>query len=253
MSPKQVILLVSTAFWWGAAYVWAGLALEGFSPILLVALRLVLATAALAVAVQVFGGGVREALRLFRRRPAAVTLLAVSASAAPFGLITSGQQHVPAGTTAVLIATVPLWTAVLGVWMDRGETIGRRRELVQHLVEELELAERRAQFVGDRPVDQHEHHPHRLVGAVRPRVVGAALDDGVARPDAGLGAVVEQQPRLALEHDADVERLGPVHRRLGARAISVNRTITPLAGGGVRIGRSVGSVWWLRSASASRR
>ncbi len=129
MSPKQIILLVSTAFWWGAAYVWAGLALEGFSPILLVALRLVLATAALAIAVQLFGGGVREAIRLFRRRPAAVTLLAVSASAAPFGLITSGQQHVPAGTTAVLIATVPLWTAVLGIWMDRGETIGRRQAI----------------------------------------------------------------------------------------------------------------------------
>ena len=127
MSPKQVVLLVSTAFWWGAAYVWAGLALEGFSPILLVALRLVLATAALALAVQLFGGGVRDAIRLFRRRPAAVTLLAVSASAAPFGLITSGQAHVPAGTTGVLIATVPLWTAVLGIWLDRGESIGQRQ------------------------------------------------------------------------------------------------------------------------------
>jgi drug/metabolite transporter (DMT)-like permease len=54
-------------------------------------------------------------------------LLAVTASAAPFGLITSGQQHVPAGTTGVLIATVPLWTALLGIWLDKGERIGRRQ------------------------------------------------------------------------------------------------------------------------------
>src|SRR6266542_682633 len=110
MNPKQVLLLVGTAFWWGAAYVWAALALEGFSPILLVTLRLVLATVALVVALEVFGLGVRDAVQLFQRRPGPVTVLAVTASAAPFGLITSGQQHVPAGTTGVLIATVPLWT-----------------------------------------------------------------------------------------------------------------------------------------------
>ena len=119
MTPRQIVLLVSTAFWWGAAYVFAALALEGFSPILLVALRLALATIVLIAALEIFGGGVRRALDMLRRRPGPVVLLAVTASAGPFGLITSGQQYVPAGTTGVLIATVPLWTAVLGIWLDR--------------------------------------------------------------------------------------------------------------------------------------
>ena len=127
MSPKQVLLLVGTAFWWGAAYVWAAIALEGFSPLLLVALRLALASLALFVVLEAFGGGVRLAWRILRARPGPVVLLAVTTSAAPFGLITSGQRHVPAGTTGVLIATVPLWTALLGIWLDRGESIGRRQ------------------------------------------------------------------------------------------------------------------------------
>src|SRR3954452_15022931 len=127
MTPKQILLLVGTAFWWGAAYVFAALALQGFSPILLVALRLALAAVALIVALEDFGGGVRSAGALLRARPAPVVALAVTASAAPFGLITSGQQYVAAGTTGVLIATVPLWTAVLGIWLDRSETLGRRQ------------------------------------------------------------------------------------------------------------------------------
>jgi drug/metabolite transporter (DMT)-like permease len=67
MTPKQIVLLVGTAFWWGAAYVWAALALEGFSPLLLVTLRLVLGTLALVIALEIFGQGVRDAVRLFRR------------------------------------------------------------------------------------------------------------------------------------------------------------------------------------------
>ena len=127
MTPRQVLLLVGTAFWWGAAYVWAAIALEGFSPILLVALRLMLAALALFVVLEVFGGGVGIAWRMLRERPGPVVLLAVTTSAAPFALITSGQKHVPAGTTGVLIATVPLWTALLGIWLDRGESMGRRQ------------------------------------------------------------------------------------------------------------------------------
>ena len=56
MSLKRVLLQVATAFWWGAAYVWAAMALEGFSPILLVALGMVLASLALLVVLEAFGG-----------------------------------------------------------------------------------------------------------------------------------------------------------------------------------------------------
>jgi drug/metabolite transporter (DMT)-like permease len=130
MALRHAVLLVATAFWWGAAYVFAALALEGFNPVTVVALRLVLAAAALAVVLAVSGdGALRAAMGVVRRRPAASILLAITAAAGPFTLITSGQRHVPAGTTGVLIATVPLWTAVLGIWLDRSERLGRRQAL----------------------------------------------------------------------------------------------------------------------------
>jgi drug/metabolite transporter (DMT)-like permease len=128
VTPKQVVLLVGHAFWWGAAYVFAALALRGFSPILLVSLRLALAALVLAVVLQA-GDGIRDAARLLRERPGAVVILAVTVSAAPFGLITSGQDHIPAGTTAVLISSVPLWAALLGVRMDRSQRVGTRQAI----------------------------------------------------------------------------------------------------------------------------
>ena len=130
MPLRHVLLLIATAFWWGAAYVFAALALEGFNPITLVALRVTLAALALAAVLALSGGGaLAAAWALLRRRTAAAFLLALTASALPFTLITSGQRHVPAGTTGVLIATVPLWTAVLGLWLDRSEPLGRRQAL----------------------------------------------------------------------------------------------------------------------------
>src|SRR5918999_1035145 len=127
MTPKQVVLLLGHAFWWGAAYVFAALALRGFSPVLLVALRLAIATLVLAVLLQMIGDGIGDAARLLRQRPGAVLVLAVMVSAAPFSLITSGQDFIPAGTTAVLISSVPLWAALLGVRLDRSQRVGARQ------------------------------------------------------------------------------------------------------------------------------
>jgi drug/metabolite transporter (DMT)-like permease len=156
MPLRHVVLLVATAFWWGAAYVFAALALEGFNPVTLVALRLMLAATALTVVLSLSGGvALRAAWRTVRRRPGMSVLLAVTAAAGPFVLITSGQRHVPAGTTGVLIATVPLWTAVLGLWLDRSESLGRRQALGLliglvgvGLVVGFEAVHTRAQLVG---------------------------------------------------------------------------------------------------------
>jgi drug/metabolite transporter (DMT)-like permease len=127
VTPKQTLLLLGHAFWWGAAYVFAALALRGFTPVLLVALRLAIAALVLAVLLQVLGDGIGDAVRLLRARPGAVVILAVTVSAAPFSLITSGQDYIPAGTTAVLISSVPLWAALLGVRMDRSQRVGARQ------------------------------------------------------------------------------------------------------------------------------
>ena len=71
MPLRHVVLLVATAFWWGAAYVFAALALEGFNPVTLVALRLVLAAVALTAVLALSGGvALRAAWGTVRRRRA---------------------------------------------------------------------------------------------------------------------------------------------------------------------------------------
>jgi drug/metabolite transporter (DMT)-like permease len=127
MTARQIALLLTASFLWGAVYVFTSLALEGFDPFVLVCIRMAIAGLALAVALHVWGGGIGAARRLLRERPWLCLLLALTASAAPFSLTAFGQRHVPAGTTAVLISSVPLWTAVLGVWLDRAETLGQRQ------------------------------------------------------------------------------------------------------------------------------
>ncbi len=65
-------------------------------------------------------------------------------------------------------------------------------------------------------VDQDEAYPARLVRPVGPGVVGAALDDHVARLAQHLG-VVEHHPDLAGQDDAVIDRLGAVHQRMRRR------------------------------------
>src|SRR3990167_4151880 len=57
--------------------------------------------------------------------------------------------------------------------------------------------------LGLRPI-QHKTHPRRPVRSVAPRMVGAALDQHVARLHQGL-ADVHQRPDLALDDDGVVE------------------------------------------------
>ena len=53
--------------------------------------------------------------------------LGAVAIAAPFLLITVGEQEVPSGLTAVLIASVPLFVALFAPFLDRSEQIDRRQ------------------------------------------------------------------------------------------------------------------------------
>jgi len=120
-------MLVTQSFWWGAAYVFIAIALRAFAPAQVVTLRTGLAAAALLAFALVTGAAARGALDEIRRRPGRVTVFAFVGSAAPFLLIAWGQKHVPAGLTGVLVASVPLWTALLALRLDRREVIDRRQ------------------------------------------------------------------------------------------------------------------------------
>src|SRR5206468_12952301 len=66
-------------------------------------------------------------------------------------------------------------------------------------------------------VEEDPGEPARGPAAVVPDVIGASLDDHVARADGDTLAAVELHVALSLQADAVVEALGAVHRRSDAR------------------------------------
>ena len=75
----------------------------------------------------------------------------------------------------------------------------------------------RGQCLGDvslvAAIDQDEEHPAGLAGSVGPGVIGAPLNNHAAWAQRDF-AVVQHQRELALDHDAVVHRLRPVHERM---------------------------------------
>lgn len=125
MSGRYVALLGLLAAVWGGSYLLIKYALEGFSPAEVVFGRTALAAVVLVAAVAVQGGPARAALREAAARPGPALLLGVTAIAAPFLLITFGEQAVPSGLTAVLISPASLFVALLAPFLDRSESIDR--------------------------------------------------------------------------------------------------------------------------------
>ena len=68
----------------------------------------------------------RGALADLRGQLWPVFLLGVVQLAAPFLLLGYGQRSVPSGLAGILVSSMPLWTALLAVWIDHEErTRGR--------------------------------------------------------------------------------------------------------------------------------
>jgi drug/metabolite transporter (DMT)-like permease len=129
VTARQAGLLLLQALCWGATYPLVALSLRGFSPGEVVFGRCLLATVVLAVALRVQGGSVTAALEELRRRPWPAAALALLAFVVPHQLIAHSQEVVPAGLTGVLIASFPLWSAILALRFDREETVDVRQAL----------------------------------------------------------------------------------------------------------------------------
>jgi drug/metabolite transporter (DMT)-like permease len=115
-------LLGALAAIWGGSYLLIKYALEGFSAAAIVSARCLLASLVLA-ALGAAGPGLRD----LRARPKWGLILAVTAVAAPFLLITFGEHVVPSGLTAVLISPASLFVALLAPMIDPSERIDRRQ------------------------------------------------------------------------------------------------------------------------------
>ena len=116
MGRRNWFLLGLLASFWGASYLFIKLGLEDLSPAMVVFARTALAAGVLfAVA------GRLGALRGVRGRLRPIAVLAIVQVAGPFLLIAAGERHISSSLAGILVASAPIFTALLAIWVYQAE------------------------------------------------------------------------------------------------------------------------------------
>ncbi|HEU4384960.1 MAG TPA: DMT family transporter [Anaeromyxobacteraceae bacterium] len=118
MTGRAWALFALVSLLWGTPYLLIRIALAELSPAWLVFLRLLVAAAVLAPP-SLRGGR----LRTMRGSVGWVVALAIVELVAPFLLITAGQRSIPSSLAALLIASAPLFLALMAPWLDPSERV----------------------------------------------------------------------------------------------------------------------------------
>lgn len=117
MTRRDWIRFSVLAALWGASYLFIKVALEDdLAPAVIVFARTALATLVLLPFALSRGG-----LWAARERPWPVVVLAFVQIAAPFMLISAGEQHLSSALTGILVATAPIFTFLLAIRLDQAE------------------------------------------------------------------------------------------------------------------------------------
>jgi len=103
------IPFLTLGFLWGSSYLWIKIGLESLPPMTLIAGRLVLGAAFLAIVV----AATRQALPREPRQYGHLLVMAIVNIVLPFTLITVGEQSIDSALASILNATVPLTVIVL--------------------------------------------------------------------------------------------------------------------------------------------
>jgi drug/metabolite transporter (DMT)-like permease len=116
VSRRYWTLLLILASLWGASYMFIELGLEDLSPAMVVFGRTLLAgLVLLPLAVR------RGALTGLRGRVGVVVGLGALQVAGPFLLISFGQEEISSSLAGILVATAPIFTALLAIFIDHEE------------------------------------------------------------------------------------------------------------------------------------
>jgi drug/metabolite transporter (DMT)-like permease len=116
VSRRNWVLLGALAALWGASYLFIKIGLDDLPPAWIVFLR----TALAALVVLPFALR-RGALGGLRPMLAPLVALAAVQVAAPFMLITVGEEEIPSSLAGILVSSAPIFTALLAVWVDDEE------------------------------------------------------------------------------------------------------------------------------------
>jgi drug/metabolite transporter (DMT)-like permease len=124
MTRRAWLLFAAVSLLWGVPYLFIKVAVAELPPVTVVFARVALAALLLwPVAVR------RGALRGLRRRLPWLLVVALLEIAVPFLLISIGEQHVTSSLTGLLIASLPLFVALLALRFDAAERVGGLRLL----------------------------------------------------------------------------------------------------------------------------
>lgn len=116
MDRRSWTLLLCLAAIWGASYMFIKIGVRDLSPSMVSWGRI-----ALAAAVLVPIAALRGQLRLPNARVWVVVVLAAVQVAGPFLLIAEGEEEISSGLAGILVASTPLFTALLAIRLDHEE------------------------------------------------------------------------------------------------------------------------------------
>jgi drug/metabolite transporter (DMT)-like permease len=116
MERRSWVLLLVLGAIWGASYLFIKIGLRDLSPSMVAFVRI-----ALAALVLLPLAASRGALSGVRSRAGWLTLVGAVQVAAPFVLISAGEEEISSSLAGILVASAPLFTALLAVWVDREE------------------------------------------------------------------------------------------------------------------------------------
>lgn len=124
MSRRAWVLFAAVSLLWGVPYLLIKVAVEELPPVTVVFTRVLLAALVLwPVAAR------SRAFRGLRRLAPQLALLALTEITFPFLLISIGEQHIASSLTGLLIASMPLFVALLALRLDRAERVSGVRLL----------------------------------------------------------------------------------------------------------------------------
>lgn len=116
MDRRSWTLLLTLAAIWGASYLFIKVGLRDLDPAMIAFARI-----ALAALVLVPLAAARGALRGLAERAPLLFLLGAVQAAGPFLLIAVGEQEISSSLAGILVASTPVFTALLAIWVDRDE------------------------------------------------------------------------------------------------------------------------------------
>ena len=116
MDRRSWTLLLLLAAIWGASYLFIKIGLRELSPSVVAFLRVLLAALVLLAL-----AAARDALGGLRRHLAVIVLVAAVQTAGPFLLIALGEQEIASSLAGILVASAPIFTVLLAVWVDHEE------------------------------------------------------------------------------------------------------------------------------------